>query len=316
MSGKLPLVVIAGPTAVGKTDVGILVARRINGEVISGDSMQVYRHMDIGTAKPTIEEMGGIPHHMIDILNPDEEFNVALFQKKVEYLIIEINKRGKTPILVGGTGLYINSVINYYDFSPPGGDLVRREELSRLAVQRGNEYLMGLLREADPAAASKIHLNDTRRLVRALEVYYLTGRPISGFQYNSEGMPPKYNLSYFGLLMNREKLYQRIEQRVDKMIAKGLVEEVQNLIEMGYKPSNTAMQALGYKEIIDYLYGRCTLEEAVLLIKRNTRRLAKRQMTWFRRDKRIKWIDVEKYDSLQEIADKITAEVGGQFNKA
>ncbi len=314
MTELLPLVVIVGPTAVGKTDAGILVARRINGEVISGDSMQVYRYMDIGTAKPGVEEMRGIPHHMIDIVNPDEEYNVAMFQKQVEQLIIDINERGKRPILVGGTGLYINSVLDYYDFSPPGGDPDKREELHRLAGRRGNDYLMALLREADPVAAKKIHLNDTRRLIRALEVYYLTRRPISEFQYNSGEMPPKYNLAYFGLMMDRQKLYQRIEERVDKMIAKGLVEEVKNLIEMGYGPSNTAMQALGYKEIIDYLYGRCSLAEAVRLIKRNTRRFAKRQMTWFRRDKRIRWIDVENYDSVEEIAEKIAAAAEGQFN--
>jgi len=313
MKKLLPLIVIVGPTAVGKTDVGIEVARRVNGEVISGDSMQVYKYMDIGTAKPTEAEMAGIPHHMIDIVDPDEEFNVARFQEMVGYHIHNINERGKVPILVGGTGLYVRAVLDHYDFSPPGESLSQRKELMDLAALKGNQCLAEMLREVDPEAAGRIHPNDTRRLVRALEVYRTTGKPISSFQYVSETSPPKYNLGYFGLTMEREKLYNRIEQRVDKMMAGGLIDEVKGLVEKGYGPQSTAMQALGYKEIIDYLEGLCTMEEAVELIKRNTRRFAKRQLTWFRRDKRIRWIEVQNYESLDKITDEIIAISEGQF---
>lgn len=313
MNKLLPLVVIAGPTAVGKTEVGIRVARKIGGEVISGDSMQVYKYMDIGTAKPTREEMAGIPHHMIDIVEPDREFSVATFQKMVEEHIVSINQRGKIPILVGGTGLYIRAVLDHYDFSPPGGDHVMREELLDAARQKGNEYLVKLLKEVDPVSAGRIHRNDTRRLIRALEVYYTTGKPISHFQYNAEELPPKYNLVYFGLTMSRPGLYRKIEQRVDLMLARGLVDEVKTLVQMGFGPQSTAMQALGYKEIYAFLNGKYSLEEAVYLIKRDTRRFAKRQMTWFRRDRRICWINVENYKSLEEIADEIAARAEGQF---
>ncbi len=313
MKRLLPLVVIVGPTAVGKTEVSIRVARKIGGEIISGDSMQVYKHMDIGTAKPTRKEMAGIPHHMIDIVEPDEEFSVARFQKMVGEHIVNINQKGKIPIMVGGTGLYVRAVLEHYDFSPPGGDTDKREELLETARQKGNEYLVNLLKEVDPASAQRIHHNDTRRLVRALEVYYTTGRPISHFQYNTEELPPKYNLAYFGLTMSRPNLYRKIEQRVDLMLARGLVDEVKRLLQMGFGPQSTAMQALGYKEIFAYLNGLYSLEEAVDLIKRDTRRFAKRQMTWFRRDSRIRWIDVENYNSLEEIADEIAAEAEGQF---
>ena len=309
----LPLLVIVGPTAVGKTDVAVRVAPRTGGEIISGDSMQVYKYMDIGTAKPTPDEMAGVPHYMIDVVDPDEDFNVARFQQSVEKYIGYIHDRNKLPILVGGTGLYVRSVTDNYDFTPPGGSSATREELLQIARLYGNGRLAEMLKEVDPAAAGRIHHNDTRRLVRALEVYRATGKPISNFQYCAAIKSPKYNLAYFGLEMKRESLYKKIEDRVDKMISRGLVDEVKRLVEMGYSRKSTAMQALGYKEMLDYLNGLCTLEEAVQLIKRNTRRLAKRQMTWFRRDERIRWIDVEKYDSLDEIADKIVLEAEGQY---
>ncbi len=310
-----PLVAIVGPTAAGKTEVGVRVARKIQGEVISGDSRQVYREMDIGTGKPTREEMNGIPHYLLDIISPDEDFSVARFQRLVEDCLAEIRARDKIPVLVGGTGLYIRSVLDYYDFTPPGGDSSKRKELLKLAEQSGNEYLVRLLREVDPAAARRVHPNDTRRLVRALEVYHATGRPISDFQYTSARLPPKYNLAYFGLTMNRPELYRRIEERVDGMLARGLVGEVKKLVDRGYGPQNTAMQALGYKEIMDYLKGRSSLEEAVVLIKRNTRQFAKRQLTWFRQDERIKWKNVDNYGSLAEIADEIAVEAEGQFGR-
>lgn len=313
MNETLPLVVIVGPTAVGKTEVGIRLARKIDGEVISGDSMQVYRHMDIGTAKPSAQEMAGVPHYMIDVISPGEEFNVAKFQEMVESYIEMIVKKGKIPILVGGTGLYVRSVIDDYDFSPPGGNDSLRAGLLRTAREKGNEFLFRMLEKVDPATALKIHPHDTRRLVRALEVYQAMGRPISEFQYVTGNSKPKYNLAYFGLFMDRQRLYQKIEKRVDSMVEKGLVNEVSALVKMGYGLQNTSMQALGYKEILFYFRGLCTLAEAVDLIKRNTRRFAKRQMTWFRRDSRISWYDVEKYESLEEIANEIAIRAEGQF---
>lgn len=314
MKAKLPLVVIVGPTAVGKTEVGIRLAGKIGGEVISGDSMQVYKYMDIGTAKPTEQEMAGVPHHLIDVISPGEEFNVAKFQELVERSIQLIVNKGKIPILVGGTGLYVRSVIDEYDFTPPGGDNSLRLSMLKIAGEKGNEYLVEVLEKVDPAAAKRIHRNDTRRLIRALEVYQTLGRPISDFQYVSGTAQLKYNLAYFGLSMNRQKLYEKIEKRVDIMIEKGLVHEVSGLLEMGYGPEKTSMQALGYKEILYYFGGLCTLAEAVLLIKRNSRRFAKRQMTWFKRDNRISWYDVENYNSLGEIANEIAIKVEGQFS--
>lgn len=313
MKQKLPLVVIVGPTAVGKTAVGVELADKIGGEIISGDSMQVYKYMDIGTAKPTKEEMAGVPHHLIDIVSPGEEFNVARFQEMVEQSIEEIVNRGKIPILVGGTGLYVRSIIDKYDFTPPGGDNAYRSMLERAAARRGNEFLVGMLAKVDPAAARRIHRNDTRRLIRAIEVYQAVGRPISEFQNVSGAAEPKYNLAYFGLTLNRLKLYEKIEKRVEMMLSKGLVNEVSELVKMGYGPAHTSMQALGYKEILYYFGGLCSLEEAVMLIKRNSRRFAKRQLTWFRRDERILWFDVEKYNSFAEIADEIAKKVEGQF---
>lgn len=313
MKKLLPLVVIVGPTAVGKTDVAIRVAGKIDGEIISGDSMQVYRYMDIGTAKPAKEEMNGIPHYMIDLISPGEEFSVAMFQEIAEGYIAEINAKGKKPILVGGTGLYIRSIMDHYDFSPPGGDGTKRAELEKMASEKGNAYLVRILQQVDPISAERIHPNDTRRLVRALEVFQTTGRPISEFQYLSRDMPPKYNIAYFGLTMSRPELYRRIERRVDIMISGGLADEVERLMKMGYGRHNTAMQALGYKEMLDYHKGLCSIEEAVELIKRNTRRFAKRQLTWFRRDPRIKWLDVENCGSIDEIADEIALASEGQF---
>lgn len=309
---KLPLVLIVGPTAVGKTEVGIRLAEKIDGEIISGDSMQVYKYMDIGTAKPAREEMRDIPHYMIDEIDPGEDFSVAVFQNKVENYIRLINEKGRMPILVGGTGLYVRSVIDYYDFTPPAGDLDRRQELTEMSEQFGNERLVELLKKIDPVSAERIHQNDTRRLIRAIEVFQTTGKPISDFQYTSVETEPKYNLAYYGLTMERENLYKRIEQRVDLMISRGLIDEVRELVEMGYGLQNTSMQAIGYKEIISYLESKISLDEAIELIKRDTRRFAKRQLTWFRRDKRIQWKIVENYGSLEEIANEIAAKVEGQ----
>jgi len=306
-----PLVVIVGPTAVGKTAVSIRLAKKIDGEIISGDSMQVYRLMNIGTAKPAEQEKEGIPHYMLDLLDPDEEFSVALFQQKVTGYISDILDRGKMPVLVGGTGLYVRSVIDHYDFSPAGIDHDYREQLLQQAETHGKEFLHEKLREVDPEAADRLHPNDTRRIIRALEVYRQTGQPITSFQYRDDKLPPKYRLGYFGLTMDRDHLYKRIEQRVEQMIGAGLVEEVQVLLEQGYRPDLISMQGLGYKEITGYLQGQYSFDEAIELLKRNTRRFAKRQLTWFRRDPRIKWLNVENHHSPSEIASEITKQVEG-----
>lgn len=309
-----PLVIIVGPTAVGKTAVSIQLAKKIAGEIISGDSMQVYRFMNIGTAKPTDREKEGILHYMIDLLDPDEEFSVALFQDKVTGYIADILDRGKMPILVGGTGLYVRSVIDHYDFSPAGINQDLRHELFQQAETYGNPYLHKALREVDPATAERLHPNDIRRIIRALEVYRQTGRTISSFQYRDNELPPKYRLGYFGLTMDRTNLYRRIEQRVDQMVSGGLIEEVSSLVERGYSPDLTSMQGLGYKEITGYLQGQYSLDEAIELLKRNTRRFAKRQLTWFRRDSRIKWLTVENYHSSSELANEIASQVEGLLN--
>lgn len=308
-----PLVVIVGPTAVGKTAVSIQLAKMLAGEIISGDSMQVYRFMDIGTAKPTEQEKDGISHYMLDLLEPNEEFSVALFQEKVHYYIADILARGKLPLLVGGTGLYVRSIIDHYDFSPAAIDHSYRNELLRQAESYGNKYIHEKLREVDPETAGRLHYNDIRRVIRALEVFRQTGRTISSFHYRDSNLPPKYRLAYFGLTMERPGLYTRIEQRVDQMISNGLVEEMKNLLDRGYSPDLTSMQGLGYKEIIGYLQGQYSLVEAIELLKRNTRRFAKRQLTWFRRDPRIKWLSVENYRSSSEIAYEIAGQAEGQL---
>lgn len=302
---KIPLVVIVGPTAVGKTDTAIIVAQKIGGEIISADSMQIYRHMDIGTAKPNRGEMKGIKHYMIDIVNPEEEFSVADFQRIAKAYIEDINKRGKLPIVVGGTGLYINSLVYNLDFTETISDPELRENLRELARERGNEYLHEMLKRVDPEAAEKLHPNDIKRIIRALEVYHCSGKPMSQYHRTIKKEEVPYDLAMVGLRMNRKDLYRRIEQRVDKMIEEGLVEEVRELLDRGCTRDMTSMQGLGYKEIIGYLEGEYSLEEAVSILKRDTRRFAKRQFTWFGRDDRIFWIDVEKYSSREEIADLI-----------
>lgn len=310
----IPLIVIVGPTAVGKTEISIDIALRLNGEIVSADSMQIYKYMDIGTAKPTIEERKGVPHFMIDIITPDQEFSVALYKEMASKIIKEIHERGHMPILTGGTGLYVNSIINIMDFSSTA-DWRLREELKEQAKMYGNEYLYNKLREIDPITSAKLHPNDIRRIIRALEVYKLTGKPISYYQLTTQNRPnPDYDVLMIGLTMDREKLYNRIEARVDKMIRAGLVDEVRWLCEKGYKDNMIAMQGLGYKEIIRYLDGQCTLEEAINTLKRNTRRYAKRQLTWFRRDKRIHWIYVDQFNSKEEIIKNILELVAEKYN--
>lgn len=308
-----PLVVITGPTATGKSEVGVLVAEKVGGEIISADSMLIYRGMDIGTAKPTPDEMRGIPHHMIDIVEPDEDYSVALFQEQARAVIKEIHERNKLPVLVGGTGLYVRAVIDDYDFSGARGDKSLRENLLKEATDNGPESLHQRLSEVDPQAASKLHPRDTRRVIRALEVYHLTGKPISSYQRVDQCTRPLYNLFMFGLNMDRDKLYRRIEQRVDRMIAAGLVDEVRGLLLRGFSVELNSMRGLGYKEIAAYLTGMLSLEQAVELLKRNTRRFAKRQLTWFRRDTRIKWYNIDEYGGHEAVAKEIAGQLEGVF---
>lgn len=312
MQDLRPLVVIVGPTASGKTDVAVELAKIVRGEVISADSMLVYRGMDIGTAKPTPEEMLGIPHHLIDVVNPDEEFSAAMFQSAAEKLIEEISDRGNLPLLVGGTGLYVRSVIDHYDFTPAPKDEGLRERLKQQAAALGAEEMHRKLAAVDAASAARLHPNDTRRVIRALEVYYQTGKPITEYQYSQHNTNPKYRLKMFGLTMDRQLLYRRIEQRVDLMLQRGLVEEVRQLMQR-YDTWGTALQGLGYKEVIAYLKGECTLPEAVELLKRDTRRFAKRQLTWFKADQRIHWLNMEDFNNKYEVANEIAQQIAGEI---
>lgn len=308
---RIPLLTVVGPTATGKTDTAVMVAERIGGEVISADSMLVYRYMDIGTAKPTAEEKRGIVHHMIDIVDPDEEFTVAVYARKVHELIPEIKRRGKVPMLVGGTGLYVRAITETFNFAVTGPDYVFRMDMEELYKAQGQDVLHSLLARIDPDTAARLHPNDTKRIIRALEIFHQTGKPMSVMTEGAEN--PAYINMMFGLTMDREKLYQRINDRVEKMLATGLIDEVKSLLERGYDERLTSMQGLGYKEILYYLRGEMSLEEAVETLKRSTRRFAKRQMTWFRRDKRIRWLDVGNYGSVDEIAFEIIKVVAGTF---
>jgi tRNA dimethylallyltransferase len=290
---KKPLVIILGPTAVGKTDISIEIAKKVNGEIISADSMQIYKHMNIGTAKPKIEEMQGIHHYLIDEIEPDEEFNVAIFQRKASQYINSILNKNKLPIVVGGTGLYINSLVYPLDFTDGVSNWEYRKKLDQIAENRGNEYLHDLLINIDPESASNIHPNNRKRVIRALEVYEETGKTMSYFKERSQNKESTYNLLMIGLTMERQLLYERINKRIDIMIEDGLIDEVKNILDMGYNKNLISMLGLGYKEIVKYLEGKYTLEEAIYTLKRDTRRFAKRQLTWFRRDDRIHWFNVD-----------------------
>lgn len=296
---KKPLVVIVGPTAVGKTDLSIKLAQKLNAEIISADSMLVYRGMDIGTAKPTAAEMCNITHHLIDIVDPFENFSTAEYKDLAKKSIDDIISRNKLPIVAGGTGLYINSLLNNYDFTPATNDDNYREELKQLACEKGNEYLHSMLEKIDYPSFVRIHPNDLRRTVRALEVYHFTGKTITYYQEESKKIPSEYNFAMVGLTIDRSMLYNRIELRVDKMISEGLIEEVAKLKNLGCDESNTSMQGLGYKEILKYLNGECSLEQAIYELKLETRHFAKRQLSWFRRDERIKWFEIDKYNCLE-----------------
>lgn len=287
--------ILTGPTAAGKTKLSIAVAKAVNGEIISADSMQVYKYMDIGSAKIRREEMEGVPHHLIDILEPTQDFNVVLFQKMAKKAMDTIYAQGRLPILVGGTGFYIQSVLYDIDFTQNEEDTAFRKKLEELVTQKGPEYLHEMLRECDSKSANVIHANNVKRVIRAIEYFHQTGQPISEHNEQERSKQSAYNSCYFVLTDQRDRLYSNIEKRVDIMLEDGLVEEVKKLLDMGCKRESTAMQGLGYKEIISYLLGEITLEEAVRLIKRDTRHFAKRQLTWFHREKEVLWIEKDKF---------------------
>ena len=307
---KKPLIILTGPTAVGKTKASIGLAKAIGGEIISADSMQVYRHMDIGSAKITKEEMADVPHYLIDVLEPEEEFHVVRFQQMAKAAMADIYSRGKIPIIVGGTGFYIQALLYDIDFTENEGDSVYREKLEALAKEKGAAYLHGQLAAVDPKAAEEIHANNVKRVIRALEFYKQTGQKISEHNERERQKESPYQFCYFVLNDRRECLYERIDQRVDQMIRNGLVQEVQTLKERGCTKQMVSMQGLGYKEIFSYLEGDCSLEEAVYIIKRDTRHFAKRQLTWFKRERDVIWVQKDElnYDDkklLQSLLESI-----------
>ena len=290
-----PMIILTGPTAVGKSALSVELAKKINGAVISADSMQVYRHMDIGSAKITPEEMQGVTHYMIDELEPDEEFHVVRFVTMAKEYLKEIYADGKIPIIAGGTGFYIQALLYDIDFTEQQCDETYRRQLEDLAREHGAEYLHGILREVDPASAEAIHANNIKRVIRALEFYHLSGKKISEHNETERQKQSPYNFAYFVLTDERAKLYERIDRRVDAMIEAGLVEEVKKLKSKGCSREMVSMQGLGYKEILAYLDGGCTLEEAVYIIKRETRHFAKRQLTWFKRERDVIWLDKQAF---------------------
>ncbi|WP_319805499.1 tRNA (adenosine(37)-N6)-dimethylallyltransferase MiaA [Cytobacillus firmus] len=314
MIEKEKLAVLIGPTAVGKTKLSILLAKRFNAEIISGDSMQIYKSMDIGTAKIKEEEMEGIPHHLIDIKNPEDPFSAAEFQELVRSKITEITSRGKLPMIVGGTGLYIQSVIYDYQFSDAPSDEEFRKTLEKRAEREGNDALFKELLAIDPESAEKIHPNNIRRVVRALEIYHCSGKTMSQYQENQD---PEllYNTALIGLTMDRDTLYERINLRVEIMMKEGLLEEVRSLYDQGLKDCQS-IQAIGYKELYEYINGRVSLEDAVGNLKQNSRRYAKRQLTWFRNKMNVEWFDMSDTADPHEFEKKfaeISAHIEGKL---
>ncbi len=302
---KKAVIVLTGPTAVGKTETSIRLAKAVNGEIISADSMQVYRHMDIGTAKIRPDQMQGVPHYLVDELEPDEPFNVMVFQKKVKDYMEDIYQRGRIPILVGGTGFYIQAVLYDIAFTEDQGDDSFRLAMRRLAEEQGEDVLHEKLRQVDPESAETIHPHNVKRVIRALEYHHFTGQKFSVHNAAERQRKSPYEFLYVVLNMEREKLYRRIDARVEQMIEEGLVKEVEALLAHGYGRDLVSMQGLGYKEIVSALEGECTLEEAVYRIKRDTRHFAKRQLTWFRRERDVIMLDKEKYESTEALVEEI-----------
>lgn len=310
---KQPLIILTGPTAVGKTALSIQLAKAVGGEIISADSMQVYRHMDIGSAKITEEEMDGVPHYLIDVLEPDEEFNVVVFQDMARAAMEKIRSHGHIPIVVGGTGFYIQALLYDIDFKENEEGRAIRTELEMLADSHGAGYLHQMLAEIDPASAEQIHANNLKRVIRAIEYFRQTGERISEHNQKEREKESPYHFLYYVVNTDRDVLYKRIDRRVDQMIENGLVREVEHLREMGCRRGMTSMQGLGYKEILDYLNGDCTLEEAVRVLKRDTRHFAKRQITWFKREREVRWLNLPEFDNdtarvLEKIIEDCTTE--------
>jgi len=304
---KKPLVIIAGPTATGKTKVSIELAKRINGAVISADSMQVYKGMDIGSAKITKEEMDGVDHYLIDELKPSDDFNVKIFKDMAKDALSKIYDNNQIPMIVGGTGFYIQALLYDVEFPDEESDSSYRAELNKLYEEKGAEYLHSMLEKVDPTAADEINMNNVKRVIRALEFFHDNNSPISEHNKIMREREAVFNNAFFVLTDDRAKLYERIDKRVDKMLEDGLVDEVKALKEQGYVRTDVAMQGLGYKEILDYLDGKITLDEAVYIIKRDTRHFAKRQVTWFKREKDVVWIDRSEYDDVNAIVDKMVS---------
>ncbi len=307
---KYPLITLSGPTACGKTAVSVELAKLIDGEIISADSMQVYKYMDIGTAKVSREEMQGVRHYLIDELYPDEEFSVAVFQKMAKKALGEIYSRNKMPILVGGTGFYVNGLIYDNDFTPGEKNNAMRLELEKEAEEKGCAYVHDILRSLDPEYAETVHPNNVKRVIRAIEYIRDTGEKFSVYNAREKKRGPAYNVRSFILNMNRERLYERIEKRIDNMIEDGLVDEVRFLMEKYPQEGLISMKGLGYKEIIGYLKGEYSLEEAIYILKRDTRHFARRQLTWFRHQSDGIWINTDEFDSPDAIASYIAEKTG------
>ena len=298
---KIKLGVIVGPTASGKTALAVELAKELRGEVVSCDSMQVYRRMDIGTAKPTVDEMQGIPHHMLDVADPEEDFSVSRYCAMAEPIVADILRRGKTAIIAGGTGLYMDSLIRGNVFAPFPSTGVR-EELEAQADNLGMDAMLSRLQSVDPEAAARLHLSDRKRILRALEVYLETGETITAHNRRTQAIPPRFRPLWLGLdFENRADLYERIDRRVGLMLETGLMEEIQGLLASGIPARATAMQAIGYKEFVDALEGRCTLEQAADQVRQSSRRYAKRQLTWFRRNSAMHWLTRTPETGMAEI---------------
>ncbi len=300
-----PLIIISGATAVGKTELSIKLAQMINGEIISADSMQVYKNFDIGTAKASADEMKGIKHYLIDELDADEEFSVYEFKIRAEKYIKQILSDGKIPIIVGGTGFYIQSVLYGIDFSEEESNTKYRQQLEAIAQEKGKAFLHDMLLQADPESARKIHENDIKRVIRALDYYHENNSPISEHNRMQQKKKAAYNYAYFVLNRDRQTIYDRINKRVDIMIRDGLIEEVNGLIASGISPDSIAMQGLGYKETVKYINGEITLERLSELIKSGTRHFAKRQITWFKRERDVKWLNYEDYSNVDDMLNKM-----------
>lgn len=305
---KKNLLIISGPTAVGKTNISIKLAKMLNGEIISADSMQIYKEMDIGSAKITKDEMDGITHHLIDVVSPNEEFSVADFKELATKAIDDITARGKLPIIVGGTGLYIDSLICNYDFTDGVKDEDYRNMMYNLGNEKGNDHVHSMLKDIDPISAEKIHPNNLKRVVRALEVYKLTGKPFSSYDVGAEKFNIPYNVFYYVLTMNRDILYERINKRVDIMMDQGLLIEVKTLKSKGYEANMQSMKGIGYKELLYYFDESISLEKAIDMIKQGSRNYAKRQLTWFRKDPRVIYMDKDIL-SEDDIINKILSDI-------